>query len=213
MLSESREKNGLEGACSFDETHRPGAQGPVMKSDIRVSMTCIFLLMCGLPQCLAQRVRNQTTYCDDGGPSVFALNADSLPKAVIDSVMNSAESKQVLADSDQRGADVSPEKILRGARIRLSTEGTTEFLVVGSAPLSAADASWFWIVRKNGARASVLLWAAGNCIEAKSSKTLGYRDIEVLWASAGSVRTNTYHYDGKAYRLAHSQLQDRGHND
>lgn len=176
-------------------------------------MSWVLLLMCGLPPCLAQNVQNQTTYCDDGGPSVFALNADSLPKAVIDSVMNAAESKHALAGSDQTGTEIIPEKILHGVRIGLSRDGTPEFLVLGSAPLSAADASWFWIVRKDDATASILLWAAGNCIEAKSSETRGYRDIEVHWASARTERTNTYHYDGKAYRLAHSQTQDRGHND
>jgi hypothetical protein len=184
-----------------------------MKSKIKVSMSCIFLLVCGLPQCSSQSVQSKTTLCDDGGPGVFTLNADSLPRAVIDSVMNAAESKQASADSGQTATEASPEKNLRGARIRLSTDGTTEFLVLGSAPLSAGDASWFWIVRKDGARAAILLWAAGNCIEAKSSKTHGYRDIELLWASAGSQKTSTYHYDGKAYRLAHSKMQDRGPDD
>lgn len=184
-----------------------------MTSNTRILMSWMLLLTCGFPPCLAQSVQNRTAYCDDGGPGAFPLDADSLPKAVVDSVLNANESKQVLAELGQTGTEISPEKLLRGARIDLSTDGTTEFLVVGSAPLSAADASWFWIVRNDRVRASILFWAAGNCIQAKGSKTRGYRDIEALWASAGSERTKTYHYDGKAYRLARSQMQDRGHND
>lgn len=183
-----------------------------MKAEIWASMICLLVLMPGLLQyqCQAQGAHNQTTYCEDDGPDVFALSSDSLPKAVIDSVMNSTESKGAQGGT---GNELNPEKILRAARIRLSRDDAAEFVIVGSPPLSGADGSWFWIVRWNRAKASVLLWVAGNCLDLKSSKTRGYRDIEVLWASAGSERTITYHYDGETYQLARSQIHERGSKD
>jgi hypothetical protein len=182
-----------------------------MKSGVLVLMSCLFLLMFGPAKCLAQGVKNQTTtYCEDDGPGTFQLDADSLPKAVVDSVMNASESKQMLAG--EAGAEVRG-KLLHARRIRLLADGATVFLVIGSPPLSAADGSWFWIVREDGAKASVLLWTAGNCVEVKSSTTRGYRDIGVSWVSAGSERTEIYHYDGKAYKLANSQVRDREPND
>lgn len=183
-----------------------------MKSAIWASMICLLVLMPGLlqSQCHAQGVHNQTTYCEDDGPDVFALNADSLPKTVIDSVMNSTESKEAQGGT---GNELNPEKILRAARIRLSRNGAAEFVVVGFPPLSGADASWFWIVQWSGAKASVLLWAAGNCLELKSSETRGCRDIEVVWASAGSERSAIYHYGGETYQLAKSQIHGRDGKD
>ena len=183
-----------------------------MKSGVLVSMSCLCLLMIGTQQCLAQGVKNQTTtYCEDDGPGTFQLDANSLPKAVVGSVMNASESKQMLVG--ETGAEVSPEKLLHARRIHLSADGAAVFLVIGSPPLSAADGSWFWLVRQDGVKASVLLWTAGNCVELKNSTTRGYRDIEASWASAGSEQTSVYHYDGKAYKLANSQVRDRKPND
>lgn len=182
-----------------------------MKSGVLALLSCMLLLMLGLPQCLAQNVKRPTaTYCEDDGPGTFQLDANSLPKAVVGSVMNASESKQVLAG--EAGAEASPETLLHARRIRLSADGATMFLIIGSPPLSAADGSWFWIVRQDGAQASVLLWTAGNCVELKSSTTRGYHDIGVLSASAGSERTSVYRYDGKAYQLANSQIRDREPN-
>lgn len=189
-----------------------GKYRPIMKSGVLALMSCLCLLMAGTQQCPAQSVKNQTTtYCEDDRPGTFELGADALPKAVVGSVMNASESKQVLAG--KAGAEASPEKLLHAKRIRLSADGATVFLAIGSPPLSAADGSWFWIVRQDGAKASILLWTAGNCVELKSSTTRGYHDIQISWASAGSERTSVYRYDGKAYKLADSQVRDREPND
>jgi hypothetical protein len=184
-----------------------------MKIQTGSVILCLLCIQFGLQQSIAQRAQKQTTFCEDGAPDDVAFKAESLPKAVIDAVMNSDEGKQARADADQSGKELNPEKVLRATKFPLSSDSATVFLVMGSYPLSAADASWFWIVREDGAKASVLLWMAGNCVELKPSRTHGYRDIEVLWASAGSKRTETYRYDGKAYQLARSRTKDRGSND
>lgn len=184
----------------------------MIKPGIWVLMSFLFLLTFGLPQCLAQGGKSQTTtYCEDDRPGTFPLNADSLPGAVVDSIMNASEAKQMLAG--ETGAGVSPEKLLHARRIHLSSDGATEFLVIGSPPLSAVDGSWFWIVRDDGAETSILLWTAGNCVMLERSRSRGYRDVRFLWASAGTERTGTYRFDGKVYRLAQSQKRTRGPND
>jgi len=189
-------------------------QRAVMRHSNRVLVLCLLALQLGLQQCFAQDATKQTTLCEDGGPDAFALKADSLPKAVVDAVMNTTEGKQARGDANEKGNELHPEEALRATRIRLSMDNAAVFLVIGSSsPLAAADASWFWVVRQDRTKASVLLWMAGNCVELKASSIRGYRDIEVLWASAGSERTSTYRYDGKAYQLVHSRIKDRGPND
>ena len=181
-----------------------------MRYSNRAFVLCLFALQFGLQQSLAQDAKEQTTLCEDGGPGVFPLKADSLPKAVVDAVMNTSEGKQARGDADARGAKLHPEEILRATRIRLSLEDANLFLVMGSSyPLGAADGSWFWVVREDRTKASVLLWMTGNCVEPKPASSRGYHDIEILWTSAGSKRTDTYRYNGKAYQLVHSRLSDR----
>jgi len=181
-----------------------------MKTIHLACVICVFAVQ----QCLAQNTQSKATFCEDGGPDTFAIRPDTLPKAVIDAVMNTSEGKQARADADARGTELHPEQALRAASIRLSRDDAAVFLVMGSSfPLAAADASWFWVVREDRTAGSVLLWMAGNCVELKPSSTHGYRDIEVQWASAGSERTDIYHYDGNAYRLAHSKVRNRKPSD
>ena len=176
-------------------------------------MLCLFGLPFGLQQCLAQSAQKQTIFCEDGAPDAFAFKAESFPKAVVDAVMNTNEGKQARADANETGKELNVEKALRATRVRISEDDAAAFLVMGSYPLAAADAGWFWIVREDGTKTSVLLWMAGNCVVLKRSSTHGYVDIEVRWASAGSTRTESYHYDGKAYQLAQSKIKARGPKD
>jgi hypothetical protein len=184
-----------------------------MKSRRWAILFFLFAVPVGLRQTLAQNAKDQSTYCEDGAPDEFAFKGGSVPKAVVSAVLETSEGKQARADAGERGEELTPEKVLRAARLHVSSDNAAMFLVMGSYPLAGADASWFWIVRDDGTKASVLLWMAGNCVELKESSTRGYRDIGVVCASAGSSRTESYHYDGKVYKLAHSRIRTRGPNE
>ena len=67
--------------------------------------------------------------------------------------------------------------------------------------MSGADNTWFWIVRQDGQRASILLFAGANCLDLDSRKTLGYRDVVMTWASRAEIITVRYAYNGKEYKL------------
>ncbi len=182
-----------------------------MKSATLTLISCLFLLTVALPQSLAQSAKfKAVSYCEFE-PGTFPLHAHSLPKAVVRSVMHAPESREML--KGEKPADVNPEKLLLGRRIHLSTAGATTFLIIGSGPLSAADGSWFWIVRQHGTKASIRLFTAANCVSLDSTETRGYRDVDYLWASAGTEQTGTYRYNGKVYKLAHSKSRSRGPND
>lgn len=175
-----------------------------MKSAILSLITCLFLFTVALPQSLAQTAKfKAVTYCEDGGPETYPLDANSLPKAVVDAVMNAPESKEML--EGEKPADVTPEKLLHAAKIHLSSDAATAFMILSDPPLSGADNSWFWIVREDGTKASVLLEAGGNCVELESSKTHGYRDVVSYWAGGGTELIDTYQYDGKDYKLVHKK--------
>jgi len=182
-----------------------------MKYGVIAVISVLFLLTVGLPQSLAQSAKfKAVTYCEFE-PGTFPLHAHSLPKAVVRSVMQAPESRYAV--KGEKPADVNPEKLLLGRKIHLSNDGTNEFLIIGSGPLSAADGSWFWIVRQHGAKASILIYDAGNCVELESSQTKGHRDVVFYWASAGTEVVDTFQYDGKTYKLVHDKARSRGPND
>ena len=182
-----------------------------MKSAALTLITCLLLLILVLPQSLAQSANKKTSVYCEFEPGTFPLHAHSLPKAVVRSVMHAPESREML--KGEKPADVTPEKLLLGRRIHLATDGATTFLIIGSGVLSSADASWFWIVRQNGKKASILLFDAANCVDLDSSKTHGYRNVIFYWASAGTARTDIFHYNGKVYKLVHEKSRSRGPND
>lgn len=177
-----------------------------MRIGILALISCAFVLVCGLPQSVAQSTKNKVSeYCEDGGAESYPLDANFLPKAVVDSVMNAPDSKEML--EGEKPSDVTPGKLLHAAKIHLSSDGETEFMILSSPPLSGADNSWFWIVRKHGTNASILLEAGGNCVELETTRTRGYRDVMSYWAGGGTEVIDTFQYDGKVYKLVHKQTR------
>lgn len=175
-----------------------------MKPAILSLITCLFLLTVARPQSLGQTAKSKISeFCEDGGPATYPLDANSLPKAVVDAVINAPYSKEVL--EGEKPSDVNPEKLTHAARIHLSSDGAIEFMILGSPPLSGADNSWFWIVRENGNKATLLLEAGGNCVELEATRTRGYRDVMSYWAGGSTELIDTYHYDGKVYKLVHEK--------
>jgi len=167
-----------------------------------------FTLQFNTLRCCAQVRVEQKSFCEDSKP-LSTLRAGSIPRGVMDAVMNTPEGKQARADAQEQKTKLSPENLLRGLNINLSPTSRGVFLVMGSYPLSAADGAWFWIVRQDRTRDSVLLWASGNCLDLKQSSSHGYRDIEVRWASSGSARTDFFRYGGTIYRRVYSHISAR----
>lgn len=183
-----------------------------MKIIMLTVISCALVFVSGLPQSPAQIAKSKAvTYCEDGGPATYPLDANFLPKAVVDSVMNAPDSKEML--EGEKPSDVTPEKLLHAAKIHLSSDGVTEFMILSSPPLSGADNSWFWIVRQHGTNASILLEAGGNCVELEAARTRGYRDLMSYWAGGGTEVIDTYQYDGKVYKLVHEKTRTLGPND
>ncbi len=155
-----------------------------------------------------QPSREQTEFCDDGAPDDITIPSRPLPESVINAVMNSRVGKQAETDARSNQTELDPAKLLTGTTIRLSTGRSRFFLVKGTADLSGADNTWFWIVRESGGKAISLGWFGANCLQIRSTTTLGLRDVVSLWSSASATRTNTYEFNGRSYRLVRSRLRN-----
>ena len=151
----------------------------------------------------------QSSFCEEGAPDDLLLKPISIPRYLLNAVMNSEEARQSRAEAREKGTKLNPEELLRGTIIKLSNDQAKTYLVMGTDPLSGADNTWFWIVRTSGRQASVLLWVGANCVNIKQKSNYGYRDVEADWSSAAETITEVYRYNGKAYRLASRKSRSR----
>lgn len=170
------------------------------------TLTLIVLLS---TTCLAQKPTDaapeQRSFCDDG-PDDLSIKPVDLPSSVLTVVMNTEQGR----DAKKWATHVHPIEMLKGTQIHPSDSGGSFFLVVGSGAMSGADNTWFWIVRQNGQKASMLLFAGGNCLDLGTKKTLGYRNVVTTWSSPSETVTTTYAYNGKEYKMLRKRSHPNG---
>jgi hypothetical protein len=179
---------------------------------LRYAITLTILLTSII--CLGQKpkhaVAEQTSFCEDGADDL-ELKPVALPRLVLATVMNTKEGRDAQRElSQSEGTERDPTRLLKGKEIRLSDSGNRFFLVMGTYPMSGADNTWFWIVRQNGHKASILLFTGGNCLDLSAKTTLGYRNVITTWSSPSETETTTYVYDGKGYKVLRKRSHPNG---
>src|SRR4051812_17160894 len=66
----------------------------------------------------------------NGASDEFAFKGGSVPKTVVSAVLETSEGKQARADAGERGKELTPEKVLRAARLHISSDNAAVFLVM-----------------------------------------------------------------------------------
>ena len=90
-------------------------------------------------------------------------------------------------------------------KIDLGVQNESDYVALGSDPMSGADCFWFWIVRSVNGEARVILFANAYTLELLKESTNGLRDIRTVWSSAaGYTLTDIYRFDGVKYRRIHA---------
>lgn len=146
--------------------------------------------------------RQQTSLCGEGSPDEDLIKPIPLPPSVVSILMNTAEGKAANEWAENEHKHLDTSTLFTGTKIRLSHSAEVIYLVRGSAPMSGADNTWFWIVRHSRRETAILLWAGANCLDIKREYTSGYRDVETAWSSASETVGTVYKYDGKSYKQA-----------
>lgn len=100
-------------------------------------------------------------------------------------------------------------RLFRAAEVHLGGPDEIDFIVIGIPPMgAAADIGWYWVVRRARDNPKVILSVGGDSLELMASRTNGYRDIDISWTIASESCYETYHYDGKKYRLWKKQFKE-----
>lgn len=123
-----------------------------------------------------------------------------LPKSVIERMLLTAQGRALRA----RAADwkVEPEDLFRGEPVQLLQSPDRFFVVM---PYPVHDPTDFWLVQESHEHAKILLRVNAGCVQVGPTNRRGQRDIITTYypprGTFGPGRTETYRYDGKAYKL------------
>lgn len=143
----------------------------------------------------------QKSFCDNDAPYDLRLKAAPLPHSVLSALMTTKEAKDVRRGTKNDEKPLEMASLFRGAKVNLGADPDDTFVVIGEFPMSGADNTWFWVVRRSGEKATILLWAAANCLDIHEKSNGGLRDVETTWSSASEARIERYVFDGIHYRL------------
>jgi hypothetical protein len=145
-----------------------------------------------LPIATLAQGKEQTSFCDGG--SLEGFHSTALPKDVVKALMNTEEGEAALESAEREdGKELDTSKWFLWAKPHLADSRDVFYLVMSVSPMmSGADNTWFWIVRQSGKKATILLWAGGNCVGISRSRTSGYRDVRTTWSSPNETITKIY---------------------
>jgi hypothetical protein len=150
----------------------------------------------------------QTTFAEDEDIE----NPVPVPPAVLALILEDDMAKEALETANE-SVRKDASQCLRAAEVHLAGSGEIDMLVIGSSPMAAADAAWFWVVRSVNQKPQVVLRAAGNTIALLDTRTNGFRDVGTAWASASQSSQSTFRFDGAVYKETDASFSPRSDAD
>ena len=92
-----------------------------------------------------------------------------------------------------------PRSWLMASGVHLGGPKEKDIVVVAAGHLMGANVTTFWILRPTDRGFAILLTAPAHDLFIKRNRSNGYRDIEVVAATAVRVSTVTFRFDGDRY--------------
>jgi hypothetical protein len=122
----------------------------------------------------------------------------AIPANVLNLLLRSKEGKEGMARATDAQKQ-TPAQMFRVSEIHLRAADETDLVVEGISPMASGDHEWFWIVRPDGKKPNIVLFAGGSSLEVQDSRTNSYRDINSVWSSPKETLVSIYKFDGRKY--------------
>jgi len=113
--------------------------------------------------------------------------------------------KQIL-ESERLPVEKLPTSWFLASEVHLRGSNERDLVVVGTGPVSGANVTTFWIFRPRGRRFELLLNAPAHWLEIKEARSNGYKDIELVSATAVTVSTVLCEFEGVTYKPSSKTL-------
>jgi len=162
---------------------------------------CLAALMIALAivETSAQRTRRSQKEQSDFGAEVAIRKAVEIPIDVLSILREDKRNQTCLKDGESPMSITSSWFV--GSRIHLHGNGDADLVVAAKNPcLFGANLVPFWVFRNTPHGHELVLNVSALSLDVLNTKTNNYRDIRTARATARSVRTVIFRFDGKEYR-------------
>lgn len=92
-----------------------------------------------------------------------------------------------------------PESWFSASQIHLSSGKRADLVVMGEGPIRGANVTTFWVFRATDGGHELVMMSPAHDLVVKKTQHKGYRDLELLSATAIENWTITLHFDEKKY--------------
>jgi len=174
------------------------------RQQTRAGLTLLVVLTAPVVFSVAQTTKGagqQTSFSAEDETVTPPIKA---PKQVKDMIAESEFGKLLLQDTPDH---VIPDRWLSVSEADLGPSGEKDLVVLGVGQIRGANVTSFWVFAPSAGEFRLLLYAVGHDLEIKKARSGGYRDIDVLKATATRYSRVQYRFDGRVYRSHGSAWQ------
>jgi hypothetical protein len=164
-----------------------------------MKLTAVVVLMVLTLPCKAQTAkasRSEQTHFSAEDESV--QHPVEIPEAVLAIISKDESTRNTL---EVEGKSQLPKNWLSASEVHLAESNEQDIVVMAVGLLRGANITTFWLFRPARGGYEMLLDAPVHDLIIKNSRSNGYRDIELLSATAVTVSTVILRFDGKAYQI------------
>jgi hypothetical protein len=137
----------------------------------------------------------------------------SLPNEVLQLLKKDTITLEASVGCTERGGgpDVLQASWFKASEIHLGTPGEIDLLVMAAnGCLNGANVGPFWVARKTSQGYRLVLSTGGHSLEVMGTRSEGFRDIQTYTASAITVSTVVYRFNGEKYEEFDSSSEPIG---
>jgi hypothetical protein len=127
-----------------------------------------------------------------------AVKPVSLPSEIVAILAQDARVQEELR-IEGVSAEALPSRWFVLSEVHLKSPGEREFIVMGTGPLLGANVTTFWVFRPVSRNLVLILRATAHTLALNDTRSRGYRDIELISATAVQYTNVVYQFNGETY--------------
>lgn len=139
---------------------------------------------------------------DDGVGNAIAIPPEVSALLAKDKVVG-----EVLADENVTPTNL-PASWFSAAQVHLGTKSSKDVIVMGEGLLRGANIIPFWVFVHDGEGFRLALTVRALDLEVKRTRSHGYLDLEANAATARTVKTVRFRFDGNEYKESSEKTED-----
>jgi hypothetical protein len=150
---------------------------------------------------------------EDADQYVFSANDEtmqhpiSLPSRAFAMVARD-QSLASLLEGTSVAREKVPESWFVASVVHLASKNEGDLIVMGVGPVRGANVTTFWLLRPKGEVFELLLTATAHTLKVTQARSNGYRDVELVSATAVRVSTSLFTFRAGTYQRVSVEVRD-----